>query len=188
MINNNQELNPRVVLSVHFLGILTSLFLFLLLGFRGVEVLSLRFDMYSSGACALVGLAALQSLPLFSFNQWIDKKQFTEILFLFSHGVAALYVFCLSQDLMTAFISLEAASLVVYMVMASGRKESLSLEAAIKYFVLSSLAGVIFLYGLSFIFGAVGKVDFLSLREIEQAQFNRFFLYRFGFSADRASF
>lgn len=175
VINNNQELNPRVVLSVHFLGILTSLFLFLLLGFRGVEVLSLRFDMYSSGACALVGLAALQSLPLFSFNQWIDKKQLTEILFLFSHGVAALYVFCLSQDLMTAFISLEAASLMVYMVMALGRKESLCLEAAIKYFILSSLAGVIFLYGLSFIFGVVGQVDFLSLREIEQAQFNRFF-------------
>ena len=175
VINHNQELNPRVVISVHFLGILTSLLLFLLLGFRGNEVLTLRLDMYSSGACALVALAALQSLPLFAFNQWIDKKQLTEILFLFSHGVAALYVFCLSQDLMTAFISLEAASLMVYIVMALGRKENLCLEAAIKYFVLSSLAGVIFLYGLSFVFGVVGQVDFLSLREMEQAQFNRFF-------------
>ena len=175
VMNHNRELNSRIVLSVHFMGILTSLLLILLLGFRGGEVLSLRFDMYSSGACALVALAALQSLPLFAFNQWIDKKQLTEILFLFSHGVAALYVFCLSQDLMTAFISLEAASLMVYMVMALGRKDNLCLEAALKYFILSSLAGVIFLYGLSFVFGVVGKVDFLSLQEMEQAQFNRFF-------------
>ena len=175
VINHNRELNPQIVLSVHFLGILTSLLLFLLLGFRGGEVLSLGFDMYSSGACALVALAALQSLPLFGFNQWIDKKQLTEILFLFSHGVAALYVFCLSRDLMTAFISLEAASLMAYMVMALGRRENLCLEAALKYFVLSSLAGIVFLYGLSFVFGATGKVDFISLQEMEQAQFNRFF-------------
>ena len=83
--------------------------------------------------------------------------------------------FVLSQDLMTAFISLEAASLMVYMVMALGRKDNLCLEAALKYFVLSSLAGVIFLYGLSFVFGVTGRVDFLSLREMEQIPFNRFF-------------
>ena len=174
-LNGNRELNARVVLTVHFMGILTSLMLFLLLGFRGGEVLSLKFDIYSTGACALVALSALQSLPLFSLNQWVDKKQLTEILFLFSGGVSALYVFCLSQDLITAFISLETASLMVYMVMALGRKESLCLESAIKYFVLSSLAGAIFLYGLSFIFGATGTVDFASLKTLgREALFSRF--------------
>ena len=174
-LNKNRELNSRVVLSAHFLGTATSLLLFLLLGFQGGEVLSLRFDIYSSGACALVGLSALISLPLFGFNQWVDKKQLTEILFLFSHGVAALYVFCLSQDLMTAFISLETASLSAYMVMALGRREKLCPEAAIKYFVLSSLAGMVFLYGLSFLFASAGQVDFQSFQEMEKVQFNRFF-------------
>ena len=161
-LNHNREGKAFVAVAAHAMGILSSLALLLLLGFKssGGEYFSLRFDLYGSGACALVALASLQSLPLFAASRYIDKKQMSEILFLFSHAVAALYVFCLSRDFMTAFIGLETASLLIYIMLAMSRKDTLCLEAALKYFILSAFAGAVFLYGMSFLFGAAGSLDF----------------------------
>ena len=166
-LNQNREIRPSITAAIHALGILTSLALLLLLGFKssGAEHFSLRFDMFGSGACALVALASLQCLPLFAASRYADKKQLSEILFLFSHAAAALYVFSLSQDFITAFIGLETASLLVYMMLALSRKDTLCLEAALKYFILSSFAGAVFLYGISFVFGASGTLSFDSLAQ-----------------------
>ena len=174
-VNKNKEPSSSLVLTVHLLGWITSLVLFLLLGFKNQEIFSLKFDVYGTGACVLVALAAFQALPLFRLNPYIDKTQFTEILFLFSNGGVGLFIFSLSQDWMTAFIGLEITSLVLYMTIGMGRKEFLSLEAAMKYFLLSSFAGVLFLYGFSFLFGAGGSSQLISLQEMASSQYNRFF-------------
>lgn len=181
-INKNREPHQRVVLGIHFMGIFTSLGLFFLLGFddRHPVLFSLRFGVFESGACVLAALAALQCIPLFSRNQWIDKNQLTESLFLFSHVLVGVYIFSLSQDLMTAFIGLETASLVLYLLIAFVPKAKFSLEASIKYFVLSSFAGILFLYGLSFIFGVSGDLAVAALGEAGN-QFYRFFFLGLGF-------
>ncbi len=177
VLNNNKELKAGSVSGIYGLAIFSSLFLFVFLGFNDQEILGLRFDNYSSGACALSGFSALISLGLFHLNPWVDERQRTEILFFLSQGLTGLYVFCLAQDLMTAFIGLELASLSLYINLAMSRKDRLCLEASIKYFVLSALAGVVFLYGLSFLFGSAGTLDLKSIFQTEnQALFyNRFF-------------
>ena len=183
LLNSNKELKRELVCFLYALAFLVSLILFLIFGFNNKEVFSISFDAYSSGACVLVGLSALISLALISFNSWIDKKHLTEILFLFSQGVLALYVFCLAQDLMTAFIGIETASLILYINLAMSKKELVCLEAAIKYFVLSALSSVVFLYGLSFLFGATGTLN-LNQFFIEQNEtfvYNRFFFLGFAF-------
>lgn len=176
VLNQNTELRAEVVSGIYALAVLVSWILFLLIGFSDQDVLLLRFDNYGSGACVLVGLAGMISLALFHFNSWIDRRQLTEILFFFCVGLAGLYVFCLAQDLMTAFIGLETASLVVYINLAMSRKDVFCLEAALKYFVLSSLSGAVFLYGLSFLFGASGTLElnaFFQSGDIHS--YNRFF-------------
>ena len=181
VLNGNKEIKSLVLFSFHGLGILSSLILFFLLGFEGQELLSLKFSSYETIACVLVALASLQSLFLFRFNLWIDKKQLTETLFFFSHGVVALYIFCLSQDLMTAFIGLETASLIIYISLAMSRKDFLCLEAAMKYFVLSALSGVVFLYGLSFLFGATGSLEIENFFLSQADSYNRFLFLGFVF-------
>ena len=159
VLNGNKELKSEVVSGIYGLAVLNSLLLFVFLGFNDTEILSLRFDSYSSGACLLAGLASLISLLLFQLNAWIDRKQLTEILFFLCQGLLGLYVFCLAQNLMTAFIGLETVSLIIYLNLAMSRKDLFCLEASIKYFVLSALAGVIFLYGMSFLFGSTGTLE-----------------------------
>ena len=178
ILNKNKEPSSNLVFGIGFLSLISSLLLLLLLGFREGVVLSLQFDLYGSGACALVALAALHSLPLFSWNHSVDKSQMSEIVFLFLNSVSALYIFCLAQDLITAFIGLEIASLVLYIIISMSRKNILTLEASIKYFVLSSFAGIIFLYGLSFLFGITGDISFSALaKQTEMLSQSSRFLY-----------
>ena len=181
ILNNNQELKQEVVCLIYALAFLLSLTLLCFLGFNDKEVLSLRFDPYSSGACVLGGGSAFISLAFFYLNPWLDKKQLTEILFFFSQSLVGLYVFCLAQDLMTAFIGIEIVSLILYINLAMSRKDLFCLEAAIKYFVLSSLSSVIFLYGMSFLFGAAGTLEFNTFFAEQNRAFiyNRFFFMGF---------
>lgn len=181
VLNNNRELRAEVVSGIYGLAILTSLFLFFFLGFNNKEILFLRFDNYGSGASVLAAIASLISLILFHLNSWIDKKQLTEILFFLCQGLMGLYVFCLAQDLMTAFIGLETVSLIIYINLAMSRKDLFCLESAIKYFVLSAFSGVIFLYGLSFLFGVTGtlELDKFFSPEAGANLYNRFFFLGF---------
>ena len=179
LLNNNKELNSSVVSGVYALAILSSSLLFFFIGFNDGEVLSIRFDNYGSGACVLASLASLISLALFRLNSIIDKKQLTEILFFLCQGLMGLYVFSLAQDLLTAFIGLELASLSIYINLAMSRKNLLCLESAIKYFVLSAFSGVVFLYGLSFLFGATGTLELDKFFLLGEAShfYNRFFFF-----------
>jgi len=175
VLNQNKELKPEVVSLIYFMTFLLSLVLTVFLGFNNKTVFSLKWDPYSSGACLLVNLSALISLVLFHLNSWLDKKQFTEILFFFSQSVVALYVFCLATDFMTAFIGIEIASLILYVNLAMSRKDLFCLEASIKYFVLSAVSSAVFLYGLSFLFGATGSLEWNTFFNNSLVVYNRFF-------------
>ena len=181
VLNQNRELQSEVVCLIYGMAFFLSLILILFLGFNNKSVFSLKWDPYSSGACVLVNLSALISLALFYLNSWLDRKQLTEILFFFSQGLVALYVFCLSQDFMTAFIGIEMASLILYVNLAMSRKDLFCLEASIKYFVLSAVSSVVFLYGVSFVFGATGSLEWASFFEGKNslATYNRFFFLGF---------
>ena len=181
LLNNNKELKRGLVCFIYALAILLSLVLFFIFSFNDKEALSLQFSPYSSASCVLVALSGLISLALIYLNSWIDKKHLTEILFFFSQGLVALYVFCLAQDLMTAFVGIEMASLILYVNLAMSKKELVSLEAAIKYFVLSALSSVVFLYGLSFLYGGAGTLNLeqLFIEQNEGFVYNRFFFLGF---------
>ena len=179
VLNGNQETKPSLVIAFHGLGIFSSLLLLFLMGFNDESILSLKFGSYETMSCVLVAIASLQSLFLFRFNLWLDKNQLTECLFFFSNGVAALYIFCLSQNLMTSFIGLETASLIIYLLLAMSRKDTLCLESSMKYFVLSALSGVVFLYGLSFLFGATGSLEIESFFTEQGDFYNRFIFLGF---------
>lgn len=182
VLNQNRELKSEVVSLIYGMAFLLSLALILFLGFNNKSVLSLKWDPYSSGACVLVNLSALISLALFYLNPWLDRRQFTEILFFFSQSLVALYIFCLSQDFMTAFIGIEVSSLILYVLLAMSRKDLFCLEAAIKYFVLSAISSAVFLYGVSFVFGVAGSLEWGSFFEEggSFSSFNRLFFLGFG--------
>jgi NADH-quinone oxidoreductase subunit N len=64
-----------------------------------------------------------------------------------------------SQNFLTLFLGLELMSLPVYAMVALMREKSRCVEAAMKYFVIGSVASGMLLYGLSLFFGATHSLD-----------------------------
>lgn len=71
-----------------------------------------------------------------------------------------------SDHLIVNFVGLETMSLAIYILVGSNRKDVSSNEAAMKYYVMGSVASAILLYGIALLYGAYG-----SFRLIELAAF-----------------
>ena len=67
------------------------------------------------------------------------------------------------DNLIWLFIALELVSIPTYIMVATGRGNSDSQEAGIKYFFLGSLAAAIYLFGFSYLYGFSGSTDFTKI-------------------------
>lgn len=70
-----------------------------------------------------------------------------------------------ANDLVLVFVALEMVSIPTYILLYLGRRDAASQEASAKYFYLSLLASALFLYGLSFLYGASGSTDLRVMAE-----------------------
>ncbi len=64
-----------------------------------------------------------------------------------------------AQDLLILFIGLELLVLPGYMLAGFAKRDGLSTEGAIKYFLLGSFSSAILLFGLAFVFGYTGTTS-----------------------------
>lgn len=62
-----------------------------------------------------------------------------------------------ARDWVVLLLALETATMSAYVLMGFDRSDERSLEGALKYFLLSMVASVLFLYGLSFVIGMSGS-------------------------------
>jgi NADH-quinone oxidoreductase subunit N len=87
----------------------------------------------------------------------IDRKLFGgEFYALMIFAVLGVMVMVSAGNLVTIYLGLALLSLSSYALVALNRDARLPPEAAIKYFVLSALAGGMLLYGMSMVYGASG--------------------------------
>ncbi len=61
-----------------------------------------------------------------------------------------------SADLLVLFLGLELMVLPGYLLAGFAKRDALSTEGAIKYFLLGSFSSAIFLFGLAFVWGLTG--------------------------------
>lgn len=139
------------------------------------------------------GYAALQMPVLYIFNQLmvVDKLAFTlqvfiliAMIFTFWYSytynqanqlpqnefhvlglLATLGMLLLvsSANFLTLFLGIELMSLPVYAMVALMRDKSRCVEAAMKYFVIGSVASAMLLYGFSLFFGATHSLDLVTV-------------------------
>lgn len=74
-------------------------------------------------------------------------------------GVLGMMVMVSAHSLLSVYLGLELLSLSLYALVAVDRDSPVGSEAAMKYFVLGSLASGMLLYGISMVYGATGSVD-----------------------------
>jgi NADH-quinone oxidoreductase subunit N len=83
-------------------------------------------------------------------------------------------------SLLTVYLGLELLTLSSYALVALDRNSLQGSEAAMKYFVLGSLASGLLLFGMSFIFGATGSLDLTALSQALAAGAGEEMLLAFG--------
>jgi NADH-quinone oxidoreductase subunit N len=70
-----------------------------------------------------------------------------------------------ANDLIILFVGLETLSIAAYVMAAMDRRRAESQEAGLKYFVLGAFSSAFFLYGIAFVYGATGSVNFLAISD-----------------------
>jgi NADH-quinone oxidoreductase subunit N len=96
-----------------------------------------------------------------------------EYLLLLLFSVLGLILMCSSNDLLTAYLSIELASLSCYLLASFKKTSSYSVEGGIKYFITGAVSSAFFLLGSSLIYGITGSINFYDFFDL----FNRRFVF-----------
>jgi NADH-quinone oxidoreductase subunit N len=122
-----------------------------------------------SGHYVLDDLAVTSKLFIyvFSFFAFIYAREYIErhniaqneyyLLGLFA--VLGMSVMASAYSFLTIYLGLELLSLVLYAMVAMDKDSRVAPEAAMKYFVLGSLASGLLLYGISLVYGVTGSIQ-----------------------------
>ena len=144
-----------------------------------------QFKAYSSPVMAFSGnyvidkLAIISKLFIFLFSffaffyarDYINLRKIarSEYYLLGIFSVLGMSVMASAYSLLTIYLGLELLSLSLYAMVAMYKESNRATEAAMKYFVLGSLASGILLYGISLLFGLTGSIQIDTIGQILQS-------------------
>lgn len=107
-----------------------------------------------------IGLASV--LLAGSFFQRFEATE-GEYYFLMISCLLGLLFIALAGDFLLLFIGLETLSIALYVLCGYMKRWEMSHEAAMKYFLMGSIAAAFLLYGIALVYGAIGSTSFDNL-------------------------
>lgn len=126
----------------------------------GMFVRDTMSDVLNAGACVLVALTLVYAWPYLR-ERGLAKGEVAVMMLFAALGMMLLVS---AGSLVMVYLGLEMLALSSYALVAIDRDNPLASEAAMKYFVLGSLASGLLLYGMSLLYGATGTLDLATLR------------------------
>lgn len=155
----------------HFLGLLTLLATAALVlrdgiageavtAFGGMFIRDGVADVLKVFMLIVTGAAFVYAKPYLQ-DRGLFKGEFY-VLCLFA--VLGMMVLVSAGNLLSLYMGLELLALSSYALVAIDRDNKLATEAAMKYFVLGSLASGMLLYGMSMLYGATGSLDIATIQ------------------------
>jgi len=97
---------------------------------------------------------------ILSLNYMKDEPNTGEYYSLMLFGTLGMMLMTSAPNFVTLYLGLELMALCIYVLVGYQRNVLRSSEAALKYFILGSLASGLLLYGISFTYGVTGSFDF----------------------------
>lgn len=153
------------------------LVLFSIIIFLGLSISNLGFgnDMYLFGNeyftndtltvwKVVLGLCFVCVLVLSLEYQKYENLAIFEYPVLFLIAFTAMLFLLCANSFISFYLALEAQSLTLYILAGFARKNELSTESAIKYFILGVLASGILLLGITFVYMGCGTLNFVDLQ------------------------
>jgi len=99
------------------------------------------------------------SLDYFKF----EKFQIPDYVAIVLLAVMGMFLLVSANDFITVYLALELQSFCLYILSSLKRYSNLSIEAALKYFILGSFASGILLFGVSLLYGYFGTTNFFEI-------------------------
>ena len=96
----------------------------------------------------------------------IQRLHHFEYVLLLLFSLLGIFLICSSNDLITAYLSIELQSLAFYIMAAFKKDSTFSVDAGIKYFILGSFSSSLFLFGSSIIYGISGTTNFEDFKNL----------------------
>jgi NADH-quinone oxidoreductase subunit N len=98
---------------------------------------------------------------IYSRNYLIKSNLMKGEFFLLSlFGLLGMLIMISANSLLIMYLGLETLSLSLYALVAYDRNSSIAAESAMKYFILGAIASGSLLYGISWIYGVTGSLEF----------------------------
>lgn len=119
-----------------------------------------RFSLFFIAIIALCALGSVLTSSYYSSRFGIARGEFLALIFFAATGMAVLVS---AYNLMSLFLGLELMSLPIYVMVGFRRRDLLSNEATLKYFLLGAFSIAFFLYGVSLIYGLTGSVNYKTI-------------------------
>lgn len=85
-------------------------------------------------------------------------------------GLLGIMVMISANSLLTMYLGLETLSLSLYALVAFERNSATAAESAMKYFVLGAIASGALLYGISWVYGITGSIQFDEIAAVLQSR------------------
>lgn len=133
-----------------------------------------------SGNYVIDELAVISKLGIYLFSlfafayarEYITSRNIarSEYYLLGLLSVLGMSVMASAYTFLTIYLGLELLSLALYAMVAMYKQSGLATEAAMKYFVLGSMASGLLLYGISILFGLTGSIQMGTIAQIIQAR------------------
>ncbi len=188
-LRGNHEQQPLATLIEALIGLLVTVGLYVIFAKHNASAAptafngQLIFDGMTTWASIIAIVLGGAGFVLMYENPATRGNQLSELMFLAMNSLLGALVLIAAANLITVFIGLELMSLSLYLMIAMSHEQKVSKEAAIKYFVLGSVASAVFLYGVSFIYGTTGSVSTIDLMKSAQVMMgNHNYLFMFGFT------
>jgi len=113
---------------------------------------------------AVVGFVAIAFLYARDYLRANDLHK-GEYYLLGMFGLLGMMIMISANSMLSMYLGLETLALSQYALVAFDRKNTNSTEAAMKYFVLGAIASGALLYGISWIYGVTGTLEFSTMAE-----------------------
>ena len=102
--------------------------------------------------------------------QQLQKFYYFEIPILKLVVLFGSFLVVLANDLIIFYLGIELISLSFYVLIGSKKNDQVCVEAAIKYFILSSIASALIIMGSALMYTARGTTDLEKLMQLQMAR------------------
>ncbi len=134
--------------------------------FGGHYVADAMGALFKAAVTLLTALALAYSRPYLEQRGLLKGEYYLLVLF----ATLGMLVIASGGSLLTLYLGLELLSLPLYALVAMDRDSRRAAEAAMKYFILGSLASGILLYGLSMVYGGAASLELAAIAEAAAAE------------------